>query len=114
MTPIDEYYEGLKEPEQSVLLAINEIILSADPRLNLQWKYQMPFICLRKKMFCYSRIDKKSGELYISFADGYRMEHPELVSDGRKRFKLLYLNQERDLPIRTIQAVVILAIEKHK
>lgn len=114
MTPIDEYYNRLEEPMQGLMLAIKTSILSIDQRLNLQWKYQMPFFCVYNKMFCYSRVDKKTGELYISFADGYRLENPLLQSDGRKRFKLLYINPNEDLPIDDIRAIVNSALSYYK
>ncbi len=98
-----EYYNPIEEPLLSTLLAINTIILGVDQRLNLQWKYQMPFNYFKNKMFCYSRLDKKTNQLYISFADKFRISHSALVSDGRKRFKLYYLNQDKDLQKKEIK-----------
>lgn len=111
MTPIDEFYSSFDEPIQGTLIAIKDHILSLDNRLNLQWKYQMPFIYIGKKMFCYTRLDKKTQEMYISFADGYRLEHYGLVSDGRKRFKLLFIDPNEDLPEEIIETVVNSALK---
>ncbi len=113
MTPIDEYYNRVDEPYQSAMLAIKNYILSLEPKLNLRFKYQMPFICYNNKLFSYNRIEKKTGNFYISFADGYRIEHPLLQSEGRKRYKLLQIDIEKDLPFDKIKEIVTLALKHY-
>jgi len=41
------------------------------------------------------------------------MSHPALVSDGRKRFKLYYLNQDKDLPKKEIKLLSNKALVFH-
>ena len=42
-------------------------------------------------------------QLHISFADKFRMSHSALVTNGRKRFRLYYLNQNKDLTLKEIK-----------
>ena len=70
------------------------------------------YLSYNKILWC-SRLDKKTNQLYISFADGFRMSHPALVSDGRKRFKLYYLNQDKDLPKKEIKLLSNKALVFH-
>jgi hypothetical protein len=110
MTPIDEYYNRIEEPYQGAMLAIKDFILSLEPNLNLKFKYQMPFICYNNKLFCYNRIEKKTGNFYLSFSDGFRIEHPLLQSEGRKRCKLLQIDVQKDLPFIEIKEIVMRAL----
>jgi predicted RNA binding protein YcfA (HicA-like mRNA interferase family) len=37
------------------------------------------------------------------------MKHPSLQQEGRKQIKVIYLNPENDLPIKTLHEIVKLA-----
>ncbi len=107
-----EFYDSLEEPLKGTLLHLREFILKQDERLHETWKFGMPFFDLEKKMFCYFWFDKTDRKRpYLSFADGYRMEHPALESGDRKRFKILRFNPEQDLPMEEIHEVLITALK---
>ncbi len=75
------------------------------------WKYSMPFFTMGKKMFCYFWFDKGNrSKPYLSFADGYRMEHPMLEQDDRKRMKIVRFTPEDDLPVEDIVQIIKLAL----
>ncbi|MDO5655608.1 MAG: DUF1801 domain-containing protein [Flavobacteriaceae bacterium] len=97
MNPVDNYFLNLNEPERSLLLLLRDLILKTDENITLGWAFQMPFFYYKKKMFCYIRIEKKSGMPYLAFAKGKFMQHPHLESGDRKLFKILYLNTQEDL-----------------
>lgn len=57
-------------------------------------------------MLCYFWIDKKKSQAYISFADGKQINHPLLEEKDLKRFKVLYLQPDQDLPIEAISQIL--------
>lgn len=111
---LDNFYLRQEEPNRSCLLALRDVILNFSSDLTPAWKYRLPFFMLKGKMFCYLWQDKKTNQPYISFAAGSKIEHPALFQGDRKRFKILYINPEEDLPIETIFEVLKLAIETYK
>ncbi|WP_419869118.1 DUF1801 domain-containing protein [Chryseobacterium sp. CT-SW4] len=107
MNPIQEYFYRIEEPERSSLLFIREKILESD-RVNITetLSFGMPFFKYKKKMLCYFYYSKKYGKYYVSFYHGDRLDYPELIQDGRKKFKILLLDMEKDLPITLILDII--------
>ena len=104
---IDNFFLSLEEPIQGTLLFLYDYILNKHPNLKPDWKYSLPFICFNKKMFCYFWFNNKNKtQSYIAFAEGYRMKHPSLQQEGRKRMKILRINPKEDVPLETINEVV--------
>ncbi len=102
---IDNYYLQKDEPIKSCLMALREYILSYDDNITEAWKYGMPFFCYKDKMFCYLWIDKKTHQPYIGIVEGGKVNHPKLIQGNRSRMKILMIDQKKDLPIATIDAV---------
>lgn len=53
-------------------------------------------------MLCYLYYSKKYKKHYVSFYHGDRLNHPELLQEGRKKFKILLIDMEKDLPVEFI------------
>ncbi|WP_312823052.1 hypothetical protein [Epilithonimonas sp.] len=53
-------------------------------------------------MLCYFYYSKQHQKHYLSFYHGDRVDYPELLSEGRKKFKILLLDMEEDLPMELI------------
>lgn len=106
MNVLDEFYYGQTEPVRETLLAMKEIILSLDPAITQHWKYSMPFFYYRGKMFCYLRINRKSGKPYLGVVDGKFIDHPLLIQEDRKQMKILHLDPEGDLPHKAIMYIL--------
>ena len=111
---IDSYYNGLKEPNKSCLLALRTIILNQDLDIAETLKYGMPCFCYKKKMFCYLWTDKKTHEPYILMVEGKYLEHPELEMGKRSRMKILRINPNKDLPVSTIQGILRSALDLYR
>ena len=111
---LDNFYLQQEEPVRSALLALREIILKQDPTITEAWKYYMPCFCYNGKMFCFLWINKKTRQPYIEFVEGKRLAHPKLISEKRSRMKILLLDAEKDLPVRTITAILREAIRLYK
>ena len=111
---LDNFYLRHDEPVQSTLLALREIILKQDASITEAWKYYMPCFCYKGKMFCFLWVNKKTHQPYIEFVEGKRLTHPKLIAEKRSRMKILLLDAERDLPVKTITAIVKQALDLYR
>ena len=110
----DRYYLNKEEPAKSCLLALRRIILEQDANVSETQKYRMPCFTFHKKAFCYLWTDKKTEEPYILMVEGKALKHPELQEGSRSRMKILPVDSNKDLPIKTIQLVLEEALNLYK
>ncbi len=103
---IEKYYDEQSEPIKSCLLALRQLVLGLDEHLNDAWKYRMPFICYKNKMFCYFWTDKVTKAPYIGVCKGKQIDHPSLEQGNRTSIKILRIDPNEDLPVETIQEVL--------
>lgn len=111
---LDTYYLNKEEPNKSCLLALRNIILQQDPNMVETRKYGMPCFCYIKKMCCYLWTDKKTDEPYILMVEGQLLDHPKLEEGDRKRMKILRVNPNKDLPVKTIETIMQKALDLYK
>lgn len=107
---LDKYYLNKEEPTQSCLQALRAYIIAYNNLITEAWKYRMPFFIVKGKMFCYLWTDKKTGLPYIGFAEGRNIDHPLLEQGDRKRMKILRIDPTQDLPVKTIDEILAVAI----
>ena len=108
------YYLNKEEPNKSCLLALRNIILNQDKNITETQKWGMPCFCYKKKMFCYLWTDKKTDEPYILMVEGKYLDHPELEEGDRSRMKIFRVNSNKDLPIKTIEAILTTALDLYR
>lgn len=107
MNPIQEYFYRLEEPARSTLLFLREKILKSDTEnITETFSFGLPFFKYRKKMLCYFNFSKKHKKYYISFYHGDRIDHPELLQEGRKKFKILLIDPAEDLSLDLILSLI--------
>ncbi|MFV1884870.1 MAG: DUF1801 domain-containing protein [Balneola sp.] len=105
-----DFYSSKKEPIQSCLFALRDIILEFSPEITETLKYGMPCFVYRKKHFCYLWTDKKSGYPYILIVEGNKIHHPSLRQGDRKRMKEFLVKPNEDIPVAAIHEVLNLAL----
>lgn len=66
----------------------------------------MPFYYYNNKMFCYLWIHKKHKLPYIGFAEGKQLNHPDLLMEKRARMKILLIDPEKNIPVKTIDLLL--------
>jgi hypothetical protein len=110
----DNFFLKQDEPTKSCLLAMRDIIMAFDDEITSAWKYGMPFFCFRGKMFCYLWVHKKFKQPYVGIVEGRRINHADLIIEGRSRMKIMLLNPKKDLPVRKIQMILKQAIKLYK
>jgi hypothetical protein len=111
LTPLDNYFFQLPEPQKSCLLFLRSYFLSFSPDITEHYKYSTAFFHFKGKGLCYFSVRKKDGQAYIGFLEGPHLKHPALVSENRSYVKVYYLDVTRDLDIKTINALLVLAIK---
>ncbi len=114
MNDLDNFYFKHSEEINGCLQAMKKIILAYDPDVTHEWKYGMPFFCYKKKMFCYLWIHKVSAQPYIGFVEGKHLAHALLIQEKRTRMKIMRFDPTKDLPIKTIQAILKQALHLYK
>ena len=108
---IENFYLSKEEPAKSCLLALKDIILNYDKEITEGWKYGMPLFNYKGKMFCYLWTDKKTGHPYILMVEGRKIDHPALIQGNRSRMKILLIDPQKDIPLKTIKTIFKAAIE---
>lgn len=107
MNPIQEYFFRINEPERSTLLFLRKKILESDTEnITETLSFGLPFFKFKKKMLCYFYYSKKHKRHYISFYHGDKLNDPELLSEGRKKFKILLIDMDKDLPVEFILSLI--------
>ena len=106
MTTNDSFYFNKPDQVKSCLLALRDIILSSDNRLEETVKYGMPCFCIKKRAMCYLWTDKKTNEPYILFVDGNKMVHPALESGSRKRMKTVTVPSSKDIDLKLLTTLL--------
>ena len=114
MNENNNFYLNKTEPNKSCLLSLREIIIKQDKYITETTKYGMPCFCYKKKMFCYLWIDKKTEEPYILFVEGGYLNHIELEIGTRKRMKIFRVDANADIPIKTIESLLNIALDLYK
>jgi hypothetical protein len=111
---IDDFYLQKEEPEKSCFLALRTFILNYNAQMTETWKYGTAFFCYKEKMFCYLWTDKKTKQPYIGIVQGIKIDHPALIQGNRTRMKILMIDPEKDLPVKTMNTIFKEAIKFYK
>ncbi|MCS3532502.1 DUF1801 domain-containing protein [Chryseobacterium sp. JUb7] len=107
MNPIQEYFYRIEEPDRSTLLFLRKKILESDTEhITETLSFGLPFFKYKKKMLCYLYYSKKYRKHYVSFYHGDRLDYQELLQEGRKKFKILLIDMEEDLPVEFILSLI--------
>lgn len=103
---IDHFFNSLEEPYRGCLLFLRRYLLDFSPGITEQRKFNTPFYYYHKKWLCFISYNPKTKEIYISFVNGHKLSHPALLSEGRKKMKILRINAGGDLDIESLQAIL--------
>ncbi|APD06052.1 hypothetical protein UJ101_00510 [Flavobacteriaceae bacterium UJ101] len=107
---IDQFYLNLEEPLQSYFLALRIFIKNYDNQITEEWKYKLPFFYYKNKPFCYVWKNKKTNQPYIGISKSHLFNHAGLEQGNRKRYKVIPLNVENDIPVHLIDEIFQLAL----
>ncbi len=111
LPPIEDYFFTLPEPEQSCLLFLRRYILSYSKNISEARKFNTPFYYYKGKWLCFISYNHKDASIYISFVKGHLMNHPKLVSEGRKQMKIIHINAHKDIDTKSLGAILKQAVK---
>lgn len=106
ISQIDNWYLSQEEPTRSCLLALRDLIIEQDDQITMAWKYGMPFFCYKGKMFAYLWVHKQLHQPYIGIVEGKKIDHPQLIQEKRARMKIMLIDPNRDIPVKTIRQLL--------
>ena len=107
LNPLENYFAKQPEPQQSCMLFLRKWLMGQG--LEEQYKYMTAMYYFKGKPLCYLSVSSKEKNLYVGFIKGHLMKHPKLEKEGRKQIKAIYLDPEKDLPVKTLGEIVKMA-----
>lgn len=107
----ENYYLAQKEPHQSCLLALRDIILSQDADIEECVKYGVPCFTINGKPVFYIMLNKKQNQPYVLFVKGIQIDHPKLDQGDRKQMKVYWVDPEKDIDLEELVLVLNLALK---
>ena len=111
LNEINTWYISKEEPTKGCLLALRKLILDFDPEMTETWTHRMPMFRYKGKLFAYLWIDKKTYTPYIGIYRGIDIDHPKLVLGNRNKMKIMHIDPESNLPIKTLKKILRLALK---
>jgi hypothetical protein len=111
---IDHYFNSQDDPSRSCLLFLRRFILDFSEKIEEQRKNNTPFYYYQKKWFCFLSYHSITKEIYISFVNGNKIDHPLLVSEGRKKMKIFRVDPSKDIDVVTLTEILEAAISIYK
>jgi hypothetical protein len=93
----DEYIFRQPEKSQMILLHLISVFKREIPELEMFFKWGMPYLYYKKRMFCYLISNSKKGFVDAGFARGFQLKRHQdcLVDEKRNTVKSLrYYNLE--------------------
>jgi hypothetical protein len=111
LSSVDHYFETLAEPERSCLLFLRQFILDYSDAITEKIKFNTPFYYVNGKWMCFISYNPKLKEIYISFVDGFKMQHRHLVSESRKKMKIFRVDANEDVDVKSLNQILNLAVK---
>ncbi len=111
---IDNYFYSLDEPCKSCLLFLRRFILDHSSRITESRKFNTPFYYFNKKWLAFISYDPKTKIIYVAFVNGYLIDHPKLLTEGRKKQKIMYIDPEKDINVKALKEILNLACKTYK
>ena len=98
MKPVDEYFLNQKEPFQSIMLYVREVILHALPEVEEKYSYKIPFYNCHNKPMVYLNVLKGKNHVDVAFVQGILLEKkfPFLKDDNKRK-------QVRSIQLKTLE-----------
>ena len=112
MNPAENYILNQKEPLQSILLFVRQIIFTTIPEMEEKYKYKIPFYYYKGKPVCYLNILKGTNYVDLGFWDGFKLpnKHHLLKANNRKMVKSLEFKNLETINVIALQETILEAV----
>lgn len=98
--PVEDYFLRQKEPYQSIMLYVRDVILHTLPEVEEKYRYNIPFYNCYNKPMIYLNVLKGRDYVDVAFVQGVLLEQqfPILKNDNnRKQVRSIQLKTLEDL-----------------
>ena len=115
MKPVDEYFLDQKEPYQSIMLYVRDLILITLPEIEERYSYKISFYNMGKKPMIYINILKGKDYVDVAFVQGVLLEEafPVLKNDNkRKQVRSIQLKALEDIDHKNFVELLHAAAEQ--
>ncbi|WP_264563845.1 DUF1801 domain-containing protein [Flavobacterium sp. N3904] len=112
----DEYIWRQSQKHQMMLLHLISVFIREIPDLEMHFKWGMPYLYYKKRMFCYLISNSKKDFVDAGFARGFQLKRNQesLVDEKRNTVKSLrYFNLE-EIDNAILQDVILEAKTLYK
>jgi hypothetical protein len=110
MNPLEQYFLKQKEPLQSVLLYLRQVIMETLPEVEEKYKYKIPFYYYHGKSLCYLNILKNTNYVDLAFVNGFKLSNKQgVLKAGRSRKmvkSIAYYNLE-NVDVKLLREILI-------
>ncbi|TSJ42723.1 DUF1801 domain-containing protein [Mucilaginibacter corticis] len=97
---LESYYLSKPEPYQSCLLALRDIILSVNPLIVYERKFQIPFFTYKDKKLAYLWLDKK--KLKLGFCLDKSLQEVTPGIKPKDQYESMLIDPNEDIPIEIV------------
>jgi hypothetical protein len=109
--PFITFLNKQTEDKRGLLLYLKNFILDFNKEITTTYRYKTLFFDYKGKWMCYLTATQKDG-VYLSFLDGRKMvEHPRLVSEGRKMVKIYKVPADENINRKELNMILKNACE---
>lgn len=108
------YFNLQEEPYRSCLLYLRDLILGYSKDISEQRKNNTPFYYYKEKWIGFISYHPVTKDIYISFTDGCKIDHPLLKSEGRKKAKIFHIDPFKDIDVKSLSDVLEIVMELKK
>jgi hypothetical protein len=104
----DEYIFRQPEKYQMILLHLISVFKREIPELEMLFKWGMPYLYYKKRMFCYLISNSKKGFVDAGFARGFQLKRNQnyLVDEKRNTVKSLRYYNLEDIDNAVLENVI--------
>ena len=112
----DEYIFRQPEKYQAILLHLISVFKREIPDLEMHFKWGMPYLYYKKRMFCYLISNSKRGFVDAGFARGFQLKRNQdcLVDEKRNTVKSLRYSDLEEIDNAVLEDVIKEAASLYK
>jgi hypothetical protein len=112
----DEYIYRQPENHQMILMHLISVFKREIPDLEMLFKWGMPYLYYKKRMFCYLISNSKKGFVDAGFARGFQLigNQNYLVGEKRNTVKSLRYYNLEDIDNAVLENVIREAVALYK
>ena len=110
MNPVEEYFLNQKEPLQSTMLYIRQIIFETLPNVEEKYKWKIPFYYYNGNGICYLNILKNTNYVDLGFIDGFKLSNKQGIlkaGSNRKMVKSIEYHSLESINVKLLKEVLL-------